>query len=376
MMQRRNLLKATAIFPYLFLANKYVYESANASSTPNLLVGLSPSGNYFLDMDNFEQFVNFKHDILQYFSSFDTREIPDMITPYFTNIPLQIWKSGRIPLLTWYPLTNNVYPTPIDICQRICNHEFDNYLLHCCKSLLNFMKIAQPDPVLGTPKMYIRFAHEMNINTSYYSNPDKFIAMWKYIFNFLRNSGLTEDKILFIFCPNCMDVGTPPFENFYPGDEYVNWNGLDGYNWGKTYWQNTYWQTFEEIFTPALKRLKNLSTKPISICEFGSTSKVPEGYDVEAKKQWLAEAYKWLSNILNLRKYNIKMAIYYNVSRENDIDSGVFIPTTKVIDLNTFDYNYKNYMTLKGLNTYYLNNMIGFKNNKFLIDPHVFKGNF
>ena len=299
-----------------------------------------------------------------------------MITPYFTTIPLNIWKSGRVPFLTWYPITSNVYPTPVDICQRICNHEFDSYLLLCCNALLNFFSLAQLDPILGSPKIYLRFAHEMNISTSYYSNPNNFIAMWKYVFNFLRNNGITEDKLLFIFCPNIMDVGSPPFEDYYPGDAYVNWNGLDGYNWGATYWRNTYWNSFESLFKPALERMVNLSANPISICEFGTTCKVPTGYDVAAKEQWLADAFAWLSNQSNLNTYNIRMSIYYNVSRVNDIDSGLFIPIASEIDANTFDYTYQKYLTLKNLNSYYYNQIIGFKNNNTLINSLIFNGKF
>jgi mannan endo-1,4-beta-mannosidase len=376
MNERRNLLKSTVLLPCLYLANKYGIENALSSPSSKLLVGICSIDNYISDTTQLEQFINFNHDILQYFSSFDTRVNPDMITPYFTNIPLSIWNSGRIPFLTWYPLTSNAYPTPVDICQRICNHEFDSYLLLCCKALLNFFSLAVEDPILGSPKIYLRFAHEMNINTSCYSNPDNFIAMWKYVFNFLRNNGITEEKLLFIFCPNCMDVGTAPFESFYPGDAYVNWNGLDGYNWGVTYWQNTYWQSFEDVFTSALERMVKLSANPISICEFGSTCKVSTGYDLAAKEQWLADAYSWLSTESNLTAYNIKMAIYYNVSRANDIDSGIFIPTASVIDFKTFDYSYQNYMTLKGLNTYYYNKLVGFKNNKILIDTTIFNGKF
>lgn len=376
MTKRRDFLKLTVLTSYLYLANKYGIKNAISSPPAKLLIGLCSVGNYISDMSNLEQFVNFKHDILHYFSSFDARENPDMITPFFTIMPLKIWISGRIPILSWYPLTSNMYPTPPDICQRICNHEFDRYLSLCCNSLLNFFNQASPDPILGSPKLYLRFAHEMNINTSNYSNPDNFIAMWIYVFNFFRANGLTEDKLLFIFCPNCMDVGTQPFEAFYPGDAYVNWNGIDGYNWGVTYWPNTYWQTFEDLFVPALIRMMKLSTKPISICEFGTTSKVLSRYDLEAKKEWLADACSWLSTPSNLSKYNIKMAIYYNVSRANDIDSGIFIPTASVIDSATFDYNFNGYMTLKDLDKYYFSNVIGFKNNETLIDSLIFNGKF
>lgn len=376
MLSRRNYFKLIAQSSLVYFLNNLGFKNAKSSSTKNIFVGLCSIYDYINDTTNFETYVNFKHDILQYFSSFDVRVNPDMITPYFKTIPLNIWNSGRIPFLSWYPSTSYVYPTPTDICQRICNHEFDSYLLLCCNALKGFFNLAYPDPILGTPKIFLRFAHEMNINTNYYSNAANFILMWRYVYDFLRNNGITENNLQFIFCPNCMDVGTVPFENFYPGDEYVNWNGLDGYNWGETYWQNTYWRSFEDLFVPALTRMTKLSSKPIAICEFGTTCKVASGYDLAAKSQWLQEAFGWLSTQNNLNTFNIKMAIYYNLSKQNDIDSGIFIPSNYLIDSNFLNFSYQNYMTIQGLNSYYYNQNIGFKNNNMNISSNIFKGNF
>lgn len=277
-MKRRRLLKNITLTCCSYFIGKFSLENALGRPTVKLLVGLCSEGDFITDTTIFEEFVNFQHDILHYFSSFDVREHPDMVTPYFTNIPLNIWNSGRIPFLSWYPLTSKLYPTPEDICKRIYTSQFDSYLSRCCVALLNFLKQARPHQILGSPKIYLRFAHEMNLNTSMYSSPTEFVKMWRYIYSYLRNHGLNKDKLLFIFCPNCTDVGTAPFEDFYPGDAYVNWNGIDGYNWGVNYWRS-----FSELFIPALKRMNKLSANPIAICEFGTTANTTIGFDVEKK---------------------------------------------------------------------------------------------
>lgn len=70
------------------------------------------------------------------------------------------------------------------------------------------------------------------------------------------------------------------------------------------------------------------------------------------------------------------MVNYYNVSRENDIDSGIFIPINSVLNKEYFNHTYKEYMTIKLLNKYYLKKLIGFVNNNVQIDFNIFSGKF
>ena len=38
--------------------------------------------------------------------------------------------------------------------------------------------------------------------------------------------------------------------DYYPGDEYVDWTGVDGYNWGV---RNGGWQSFEQVFRKSIR---------------------------------------------------------------------------------------------------------------------------
>ena len=47
----------------------------------------------------------------------------------------------------------------------------------------------------------------------------------------------------------------------YPGDEYVDYISIDGYNWGKSQsWSS--WKSFAQVFDDAYKALANID-KPI-----------------------------------------------------------------------------------------------------------------
>ena len=323
-MDRRKIIKSALCSPILYSLMKFDLLKADPleASNRNILTGLcnEMTPNFLDKIECFENHFNYRHDVIQYFSMFDYRTEPDMVVPFFTTIPSQIWNSGKIPLITWYPSTSNVEKTPPDICRRIFTGMFDSYLERCCTSVLNYLSNAAPSPIFGKAKIFIRFAHEMNIHYRLYSNTRDFRRMWRYVYRFFKDRGLNKDQVIFIFSPNCVDIKSRPFEEFFPGDEVVDWTGIDGYNWGG----RGPWNSFAEIFEPPMDRMREISDRPLSICEFGTTAKAGTVDNFDKKSDWLNEAFKWLANRNNLKRYNLKMAIYFNISRKNDIDSEIY----------------------------------------------------
>ena len=339
-MDRRKILKSAMYGPLLYGLTKFDFFEANANdfSKQNIITGIcnETKANFIDNIECFEKYMNYRHDVIQYFSMFDYRKDPDMVVPFFTTIPTTIWNSGKIPLITWYPSTSNIEPTPKDICKKIYTGKFDNYLERCCTAILNYLSNTTPNLNFGKPKILIRFAHEMNIHYRLYSNPSDFKKMWCYVFKFFRDRGLNKDRVLFIFSPNSIDLNTRPFEEYFPGDDFIDWNGVDGYNWGG----KGDWVSFADIFEPAMKRIRKISKKPLSICEFGTTAKTDKGEDNIRKHNWIKDAFKWIEKQENLKKYNLKMAIYFNINKINDIDSGIYPDEIcNVVNLNSNQIN-------------------------------------
>jgi beta-mannanase len=54
----------------------------------------------------------------------------------------------------------------------------------------------------------------------------------------------------------------------YPGDAYVDWISMDGYNWGGN--PGHVWQTLQQVFKQTYTALTALSGKPLMISEIGS----------------------------------------------------------------------------------------------------------
>jgi beta-mannanase len=95
------------------------------------------------------------------------------------------------------------------------------------------------------------------------------------------------------------DTPENALESYYPGDAYVDYVGLDGFN------MNRPWQSFGEIFEPGLRTIETYG-KPILIFSFGSA----EG---DAKAAWLKDAF------LTMERYPLlKGFIYFNQNKERN----------------------------------------------------------
>lgn len=148
----------------------------------------------------------------------------------------------------------------------------------------------------GAP-VYIRWGAEMNGNWYAWSgsangnNPAAFVAAWRRIHDLFVAAGATN--VAWVWAPNADSHpgGTDTsswnnWRNYYPGDAYVDWVGIDGYNWGTT-GGNT-WQTMGQVMNPIYNDYAG--KKPIMLAETGS---VETGGD---KAAWIADAAAWMKS--------------------------------------------------------------------------------
>lgn len=150
----------------------------------------------------------------------------------------------------------------------------------------------------------LRLAHEMNISSSvwFQDNPDypaKFVAFWRHVVDRFRAVGVSREAAQFVWSPNYRSypaVEWNAIPNYYPGDEYVEWVGLSGYNWYGTHGNDPNWLTFDDIYdTPdpmledkgILEFLHCAYAKPIVIAEIGT---VDGGTPERSKAAWIRNA--------------------------------------------------------------------------------------
>jgi hypothetical protein len=74
--------------------------------------------------------------------------------------------------------------------------------------------------------------------------PGDYVAAWQHVVDLFRREGATN--VTWLWCPNIVESATTPLDQLYPGDDYVDWTCMDGYNWG-TALGNT-WQDPDQVF--------------------------------------------------------------------------------------------------------------------------------
>ncbi len=169
-------------------------------------------------------------------------------------------------------------------------------------------------------RFMIRFMHEMNISHSAWwqddaNYPTRFRQAFQRVVTRFRAQGATREMAQFVWSPNWQsnpprDWNTIP--NYYPGDQYVDWIGLSGYNWHGSGGQDPTWRTFDGLYVDpipelgvgVLPYLHCTYAKPIVLAEFASVDG-PGGS--QTKAQWITNAYQRMLDFPHLRA-----AVWFN----------------------------------------------------------------
>jgi hypothetical protein len=163
---------------------------------------------------------------------------------------------------------------PDDSDANVLNGKYDSYL----------RTWAAAARAWGHPFL-LRFAWEMNGNWYPWgyeggnngNSPAIYAAMWKHVHDIFTAAGATN--VRWVWCVNNSPFSTDSF----PGDAYVDYVGMDGYNYGTI--NGHAWESFDSVFSWAYNALTSLSTRPVIICEVGS---VEAGGD---KAAWISDMF-------------------------------------------------------------------------------------
>jgi len=225
--------------------------------------------------------------------------------------------AGAIPVLTWEPwVFDGAHPKTIS-ANAILDGAYDAYLTSFARAARDF----------GRP-LWIRLAHEMNSDHYHWGvaadaygpeTPFLYRDLFRHVVDIFRAQGVTN--VRWIFCPNAESVPSPArspaaawnrASRYYPGDDYVDVLGMDGYNWGGTLadpagaWRSQ-WQSFEEIFAPLHAELRQLApTKPMIVFE---TASVSTGGD---KAAWITAA------LGTAARWRLDAVCWFQVNKETD----------------------------------------------------------
>jgi mannan endo-1,4-beta-mannosidase len=183
----------------------------------------------------------------------------------FPTTPLEnVRQHGSIPFFSWNSAGGDSAVQPAFRLARIIDGTYDAHI----------RAFAEKSDEWGYP-YFLRFDWEMNgfwfpwsegVNGN---RSGEFVAAWRHVHDIFVASGATNAT--WVWCPNVdFTRNLVPLKGLYPGDDYVDWTCLDGFNWGKTA-NSAGWQNFNQVFHSTYKRvLKIAPDKPMVIGEVAS----------------------------------------------------------------------------------------------------------
>ncbi len=210
-------------------------------------------------------------------------------TTPFNNIR----NHGAIPFFSWSSQStpSNVNEPNFSL-STIINGNWDSYVTSWATAAKSW----------GHP-FFLRLDWEMNGNWFPWgvgangNTASQYVQAWRHIHDIFTSVGATS--VTWVWCPN-IDPNNifAPIANLYPGDAYVDWTCLDGYNW------NTPWMSFDQMYGSTYKQLVTTvaPSKPVAIGEISSTEAGG------SKASWITDV---LTNQLPTRYPQVKALVWF-----------------------------------------------------------------
>lgn len=272
-------------------------------------------------VDKFEGIANKKLSIVQFGSPFANCSSNPCVYYSFPWTPFNdIRAHGSIPFLSWssasLPSSLN---QPAYQLSDVISGAHDGYI----------RSFAQKARDWGRP-FFLRFNWEMNGNWFSWSEgvngnrAGEYVAAWRHVHDIFTSVGASNAS--WVWCPNVdSNNQLQSLAPLYPGDAYVDWTCLDGYNWGPA--TGATWASFGQIFKATYDRIVGsiAPSKPMIIGEVGS------GEQGGSKAAWITDmlstlpTYSMIRGLLWFERFddNMDWPIETSSSSANAFASGI-----------------------------------------------------
>jgi hypothetical protein len=211
--------------------------------------GSDTSVGQYAQVEQFAQAIGRQPNIVMYYSGW---------TEPFTISYAQTALQHGATLLV------DVDPTSTS-CAAIAAGQQDAFLQAYARSVKAF----------GHP-VIISFGHEMNGNWYpwgwTHTSPAVFVAAWRHVVDVFRQAG--ADNVTWLWTVNAVNEVEGPISDYWPGDNYVTWAGVDAYYYSPD-------DDFNGVFGASITAIRQITSKPILIGETavgqvaGQAAKIP-----------------------------------------------------------------------------------------------------
>jgi hypothetical protein len=283
--------------PLVTQSRPSVYWGALVTGAAPSAANMQPSGIFGI----FETHAQRKMAILHWGQSWKMNGSDQgFYAPWFDNVR----NHGSIPFIDWGSWQPDAgVNQPAFKLSTIYNGLHDSYIR---KWALGAKQWAHP--------FFLRFDWEMNGNWQFPwseqlngNQAGDYIKAWQHVHDIFVQNGVTN--VTWVWCPNISGLTTRPMASLYPGDAYVDWTCLDGYN------KESEWVTFYSVFTGSgtnwihnsyQEILTVAPTKPLMVGETASLEAEDGG---GMKAAWISDA---LITQLPVHFPKIKAVLWFN----------------------------------------------------------------
>ncbi len=219
----------------------------------------------------------------------------DFSHPFPLEAAENAWAAGSIPNVTWEPWlwddTEKIHLSDIN------EGTWDSYIAEWGAAAAAFGKTV-----------FVRWGHEFNGDWYPWGiaqngqDPLNYIKAYRRVHDIVVQEG--AKNVVWVWGPN---AGTVPAQDWndpllaYPGDDYVDWIALDGYDFESN-------ASFTDIFAKIYSEVIGKFEKPIYIGEFAT------GRTGVEKAEWLKEMHTALTSQFP----GIKGLVYFSVLKERE----------------------------------------------------------
>lgn len=303
-------LGAIVVLTVLTLPTNISDSAPMAVSPPAQILGIAhgahivPTYNYGDEIKSYNAVVGKKLAIDMYFTDFgspagDGKPFDEFLLKMIRQqLPASDWPVISI---SWLPQNGKKalgcdrdYPDgipPASIAAGAC----DTYIRAFARGIK-----ARPERII------LRFAFEMSLLNSKYwpfyfgQGPNDFIAMWRHVHDLFKAEGVTN--VEWLWAPGFDVNPREPWNGmhlYYPGNDYVDWVGPDGYNWwyGQTpHWD---WVWYNDMFDAVSKDFACRYPKPQIVHEIGAA----DGPGTYNKVNWINDMFQQMPKYPFLRAF-------------------------------------------------------------------------
>lgn len=292
-------------------------QAAEESDTRpgDFLLGVAPASRDLTVMDPFEAWLDKQHAVVGTFVDMgeDATEIDRLVYGLFEST----WERGHVPHIWWQPFFPDRESTSQEVIRELHEGEWDDVLHDWADALAGWATESE-----GLDRrIYLNLAPEFNGDWSPWSpalgnvDEDDFAEMWRHVHDIVMDAGLERDHVQWIWTLDNSNR-IEDREACYPGDDYVDWCGVHGYNWVE--WTDD-WLDPDGVYGPTIDFVEGLTDKPIAITEFGTSAEDEDGsYTPERKDAWIESAYDYVVD------RDVKMTLYFNIDIPDETDWRAF----------------------------------------------------